>query len=196
MNRDGLGSRQTRMVCTDFTTREDTENALVIEGYFAVFNSNYEIAPGMSESTAPGAFTDAVSGDIRALVNHDTTLVLGRTKAGTFKDKEDGHGLWGSIRINPNDSSAVDLYERVKRGDVDGCSIGFDIADEETEFLENGDVHWTIKKIFPLYECSCCSFPAYQETVIQAREKDFEEAKRRQAELYRSELRLKLKGEK
>lgn len=196
MNRDGLGSRQTRMVCTDFTTREDTENALVIEGYFAVFNSNYEIAPGMSESIAPGAFTDAVSGDIRALVNHDTTLVLGRTKAGTFEVKEDSHGLWGSIRINPNDSSAVDLYERVKRGDVDGCSIGFDIAEEETEFLENGDVHWTIKKIYPLYECSCCSFPAYQETVIQAREKDFEEAKRRQAELYRSELRLKLKGEK
>lgn len=197
INRDGLGSRQTRMVCTDFTTREDAENTLTIEGYFAVFNSNYDIAPGMSESIAPGAFADAISGDVRALVNHDTTLVLGRTKAGTFEVREDSHGLWGRIRINPNDSSAVDLYERVKRGDVDGCSIGFDIAEEETEFLENGDVHWTIKKIFPLYECSCCSFPAYQETNISARSAQKAEIKRRSLELWKTEQKSRLtKGDK
>ena len=196
MSNEMLGKRQTRMVCTDFTTREDAENALIVEGYFAVFNSNYNIAPGMSESIAPGAFSDAISGDIRALVNHDTTLVLGRTKAGTFTVKEDSHGLWGSIRINPNDSAAVDLYERVKRGDVDGCSIGFDIAEEETEFLENGDIHWTIKRIMPLYECSCCSFPAYQETVIQARKDEAKEIEKRRADAWRAELRSKLKKER
>jgi len=194
VSKEELGKRRTRTVCTEFTTREESKDALFIEGYFAVFNSNYEIAEGMSESIAQGAFAEAISGDIRALVNHDTTLVLGRTKAGTFEVKEDSRGLWGRIRINPNDSSAVDLYERVKRGDVDGCSIGFDIAEEETEFLDNGDVHWTIKKVFPLYECSCCTFPAYAETSVQARKDEYQMLKKREIERWKADLSRKLKG--
>ena len=96
--------RQTRSVETKFETRED-DDKLRIEGYFAVFNSNYEIAPGMSESIAPGAFSRTLQGgDIRALINHDTTFVLGRTKAHTLELREDARGLWGSVAINPNDS--------------------------------------------------------------------------------------------
>ena len=60
MNRADIGSRQLRMISTEFNTREDGED-LYIEGYFAVFNSNYEIFPGASESIAPGAFTEAKS---------------------------------------------------------------------------------------------------------------------------------------
>ena len=119
--------RQMRSIASDFKTREDGE-ALTIEGYFAVFNSNYDIAQGMSESIAPGAFTDTLSGDIRALVNHDTTLVLGRTTAHTLELSQDERGLWGKIVINPKDGDAMNLYERVKRGDVNQCSFGFDIS--------------------------------------------------------------------
>lgn len=193
MEKNINSGRQTRMVNTEFTTREDGDN-LFIEGYFAVFNSNYEIAEGMSESIAPGAFTEALSGDVRALVNHDTTLVLGRTKANTLELKEDSHGLYGRVRINPKDSSALDLYERVKRGDVDGCSIGFDIAEEKTDFLDNGDIHWTIEKVMPLYEVSCCTFPAYQETNISARTKEKETLMKREFEKWKTEMREKLKG--
>ena len=50
---------------------------------FAVFNTVYEICPGATESIEPTAFDGALSDDIRALINHDSTLVLGRTKAGT-----------------------------------------------------------------------------------------------------------------
>ena len=107
-----MGKRQVRSIPTKFETREDGEN-LSIEGYFAVFNSNYEIAPGMSESIAPGAFSKTISGDIRALINHDTTLVLGRTKAGTLELREAAHGLWGHIDINPKDIDAMNLYARV-----------------------------------------------------------------------------------
>lgn len=195
MEKNINSGRQTRMVNTEFTTREDGDN-LFIEGYFAVFNSNYEIAEGMSESIAPGAFTEALSGDVRALVNHDTTLVLGRTKANTLELKEDSHGLYGRVRINPKDSSALDLYERVKRGDVDGCSIGFDIAEEKTDFLDNGDIHWTIEKVMPLYEVSCCTFPAYQETNISARTEEKETLMKREFEKWKTEMREKLKGAK
>ena len=123
--------RQLRTAATEFTTREDGEE-LAIEGYFAVFNSNYDLGMGMSESIAPGAFTNTLADDVRALVNHDTTLVLGRTSAHTLDIRQDEHGLWGKVRINPNDSDAMNLYARVKRGDVTQCSIGFDILDEET----------------------------------------------------------------
>lgn len=185
-------NRQLRMIATDFTTREDGETNPTIEGYFAVFNSTYDIAPGMSESIAPGAFTEALGGDVRALVNHDTTLVLGRNKANTLELREDSHGLWGRVQINPNDKDAMNLYERVKRGDVDGCSIGFDIKEEETEFLENGDIHWTIKKIDPLYEVSACTFPAYQETNVSARSAQRDEIEKRRLETWRADMKARL----
>lgn len=185
-------NRQVRSAPTKFQTREDGE-ALRIEGYFAVFNSNYEIAQGMSESIAPGAFSNSIAGDIRALINHDTTLVLGRTKAGTFELREDSHGLWGSVKINPNDGDAMNLYERVKRGDVDQCSFGFNIREEETEFLENGDVHWTIKDV-ELFECSVCTFPAYEETNVSARQKTRDEIQKREADAWRGKMKERLKN--
>ena len=190
MNRD---IRQVRSTATQFQTRDDGGN-LAIEGYFAVFDSNYEIAPGMSESIAPGAFDKTLSGDIRALINHDTTLVLGRTKANTLQLRTDSHGLWGHIDINPNDSDAMNLYNRVQRGDVDQCSFGFDIISEETDFREDGSIHWTIKEV-ELYEVSPCTFPAYEETNIAARAKERDELKKRRAEAWKEKALKKLKGE-
>lgn len=192
MNREGIGMRQVRMINTDFTTREDGDE-LTIEGYFAVFNSVYQITRSLSESIAPGAFTEALGGDVRALVNHDTTLVLGRNTANTLELREDSHGLWGRVRINPNDTAAVDSYERIKRGDVDGCSIGFDIAEEETEYRDDGSIHWTIKKVNPLYEVSVCTFPAYEQTNVQAREEQVATLKKREREAWQAQMKERLK---
>ena len=185
-------NRQLRTISSEFNTRDDGGN-LSIEGYFAVFGSVYEIAPGMSESIAPGAFDNTLSGDIRALINHDTTLVLGRTKAGTLNLRTDNRGLWGHIDVNPNDSDAMNLYERVKRGDVDQCSFGFDIIDEETEFRKDGSVHWTIKEV-ELYEVSPCTFPAYEETSIAARAKERDDLLKRKNEAWKEKMLKKLKG--
>ena len=185
-----IGKRQIRSTRTNFQTREEG-NALLIEGYFAVFGSDYEIAPGMSESIAPGAFSKTLGRDIRALVNHETTLVLGRNTAHTLELREDEHGLWGQIVINPNDGDAVNAYARVKRGDVDQCSIGFDIVDEETEIRADGSVHWTIKDMV-LYEVSCCTFPAYTETNIAARAKDRDDVQRRTLEAWKAKQKARL----
>ena len=136
-----LQRREVRPIATEFTARNEGD-APTIEGYFAVFNSLYEIAPGMTESVAPGAFSRTLANDIRALTNHDTTLVLGRTKAHTLELREDEHGLWGKVSINPNDRDAMNLYERVKRGDVDQCSFGFEIVDEH--LTEDGRREYTM----------------------------------------------------
>lgn len=186
--------RVMRTASTQFNTRDD-DGKLAIEGYFAVFNSIYQIGEMMSESIAPGAFDNTLSGDIRALINHDTTLVLGRTKAGTLQLRTDSHGLWGHIDINPNDTDAMNLYNRVQRGDVDQCSFGFDILNEETEYREDGSIHWTIKEV-ELYEVSPCTFPAYEETSIAARAKERDEILKRKSQAWEEKMLKKLKGEK
>ena len=193
MNDNERLKRQLRTAESSFETREDGDD-LIIEGYFAVFNSDYEITDMMSESIAPGAFSETLGNDIRALTNHDTSLVLGRNRAGTLELKEDSHGLWGRIKINPNDQDAMNTYERVKRGDVNQCSIGFEIQAEETEFFDGGRIHWTIRKI-NLFEVSVCTFPAYAETSVSAREHDAEEVKKRTAEAWKERTLKKLKGE-
>ena len=183
---------QTRTIPSEVQITNNGEKPR-IEGYFAVFNSNYEIEKGYTESIAPGAFTDELHADVRALIDHESRLVLGRTTAATLELREDEHGLWGGIDINPNDTEAMNLYARVQRGDVSQCSIGFRIIDEGVEEREDGTVHWTIKKV-KLYEVSCCTFPAYEETEISARKADIEEIEKRKTALWREEAKKRLKG--
>lgn len=178
---------------SEFVTRAEENGELVIEGYFAVFDSNYDIAPGMSESIARGAFANSISGDIRALVNHDTTLVIGRTTVRTLELREDERGLWGRIVINPKDSDATNAYARVERGDVSQCSIGFDIVKEDTEIREDGSVHWTIRDV-KLWEVSLCTFPAYEETSIDARARERDEIRKRSQQAWKEKMLTKLKG--
>lgn len=188
-------NRQRRCLPVDFQTRE-ADGELYIEGYFAVFNSEYEFWPGATEIILPGAFDESVSGDVRALVNHNADLVLGRTKSGTLELKQDSRGLWGRICINQEDRSAMDLYARVKRGDVSQCSFGFVIESERFVDLGGGKCRWEVEKINPLYEVSPCTFPAYEETGISARKADYEAIRHRRLETWRMQAKAKLTGGK
>ena len=89
----------------------------------------------------------------------------------------------------------MNLYERVKRGDVDQCSFGFDIRSEDTDIRDDGSVHWTIKDV-ELYEVSCCTFPAYEETNISARSAERENIQKRMREAWKETAKNKLKGGK
>jgi HK97 family phage prohead protease len=196
-NEMNIGTRQMRTISSDFKIRETSDtNEKRIEGYFAVFDGTYDMGDGMSESIDPHAFDETISGDVRALVNHDTTLVIGRTLARTLDLKIDAHGLWGSILINPNDQDALNEYARTQRGDVNQCSFGFDILGEDTEVnAENGSVHWVIRKV-KLYEVSVCTFPAYKTTEVSARSKDLAEIRRKSLEAWKLRAIEKLKGAK
>lgn len=193
MNRQEIQKRTMNLEASKFQTREE-EDAFLIEGYFAVFNSIYELWDGATEEIVQGAFANTLEEDIRALVNHDTTLVLGRNKSGTLELAEDERGLFGSIKINPKDSDAVNLYERVKRGDVSQCSFGFEILREETEFPEDGKIHWKILEV-RLHEVSVCTFPAYKETEVEARKEQAEQIEKRKIEAWKESMLKNLKGE-
>ena len=184
-------ARQVRSLAQKFSTREADGN-LYIEGYFSVFDSPYPLWEGAEEIVKPGAFADCLGQDVRALVNHDTTLVLGRTKAGTLELKEDSHGLWGKITINRDDADAMNLYARVQRGDVDQCSFGFDILDEEFTERSDGSVLWTIRKV-KLYEVSVVTFPAYVETAVSARKAEVDTIRRRALDAWKNEMKGRMK---
>lgn len=187
----GERTRELRAVATQFETRQDGETPH-ISGYFAVFNSVYEIGPGMTESIAPGAFSKTLAEDIRALVNHDTTLVVGRTKAGTLELKEDARGLWADIAINPNDGDAMNAWRRVERGDVDQASFGFEIVRQDTEVRPDGSVHWTLQEV-RLFEISICTFPAYKETNISARAAERDDLKARALAAWKERTKERVK---
>lgn len=176
-----------------------------LEGYFAVFNEEYKVWDGWIESIAPGAFARylATGADTKVLWNHDTNIVLGSTANGTATLREDETGLWGSVEINEMDQEAVNAYARINRGDVDGCSFGFDIARMEDWWDDDGIYRTRITEVDPLYEVSPCTFPAYKATSISARNRDsLEQAKEKYAaaqkekrEAWQQEMKKRLKGE-
>ena len=186
-------TKQIRTIHTQFkATRAEEGEDLYIEGYFAVFNQETELWPGAYEEIAPAAFSETLGNDIRALTNHDTTLVLGRNKAGTLELKEDSYGLWGRIKINRDDTDAMNTYARVKRGDVDQCSFGFNILEEKTDWREDGTVKWTIQKV-DLHEVSVCTFPAYEEAGVQARKAEVDQHRKRQLKQRKNQLKERIK---
>lgn len=160
-----------------FEVRENGEDR-IIEGYFAVFGERYDMGWGMSEEIAPTAFDESINGDVRALINHDKKLVLGRTTASTLTLRKDNHGLWGTIKINKEDQDALNVWARVKRRDVSQASFGF--IEQECERVvdrSKGTVHFVQKKVL-LKEVTVCTFAAYESTSLSARDSD-ETAQRR-----------------
>lgn len=185
--------RRAVAVAGDFKTRAE-DGKRYIEGYFAVYGGTYQLWEDAIETIDPGAFDLAADRDVRALVNHDTTLVLGRTTAGTLTLRTDERGLWGSVEINEADQDAVNAWARVDRGDVSQCSFGFDILTEQRELRQDGVTVWHLQRV-KLYEVSICTFPAYEETGVEARKAELENIKKRKTEQWRADALHRLKGE-
>ena len=162
-----------------FKTREETETGdLILSGYFIKFDEVTELWPGYFEVIKREGVEKAIqNADIRALFNHDDSLVLGRTGNGTVILGVDEIGLFGDIIINKEDPQAIGAYARVQRGDVIGCSFGFIPIKINTEERDDSSYLDTILEL-EIFEVSPCTFPAYPQTEIAARQKDFESQKR------------------
>jgi HK97 family phage prohead protease len=177
----------------EITRDEQTPDERTIEGYFALYESETELWAGSYEIISKGAFENTIQkNDIRALWNHNTQYVLGRNKNGSLQLKADDKGLFATIKL-PNTQYAEDLYSLVQRGDIDQASFGFNIIDEELEELADGGYRWRIKDI-DLHEISVVTFPAYENTSVQAREKQVKEIESRKLQQKKSELQKRLKG--
>lgn len=178
---------------TTLKTRDEPDGKKYIEGYFAVFGQETELWAGTYEQLAQSAFDNSLkSNDIRCLFNHDSGAVLGRIANKTLELRTDSHGLWGRVEINAADSMAADVYARVQRGDISGCSFGYTPITEEYEEKADG-YHWTVRDV-DLAEVSVCTFPAYPQTEIQARQKDHENLKIKKMGQRKAEITKKLEA--
>lgn len=146
------------------TRAEDEKRTLV--GYAAVFNSDADIGGWWTERIAPGAFAESISGDVRALVDHDMGRVIGRTKSGTLRLSEDSKGLRVEIDI-PNTTDGNDLWELVERGDISGMSFGFSVTKQSWD--ETIDPPTRTIEAVDLFEVSAVAWPAYDDTEIGKR---------------------------
>jgi uncharacterized protein len=174
------------------TRDEQTPDERIVEGYFALYESETELWENSFEIISRGAFDSSLNKDVRALWNHNTQYVLGRSKNGSLTLKADDKGLFGTIKL-PNTQYANDLYELVSRGDIDQASFGFNIIDEELEELASGGYRWRIKDI-DLHEISVVTFPAYENTTVQAREKQVQQLEQRKLQEKKDALSKRLKG--
>lgn len=150
-----------------FQTTELRTKGRRLEGYAALFGVEASIGAGMLETIAPGAFKSALEErcDILALVDHDPTRVLARTRSGTLRLAEDTRGLSFDLDV-PDTQAGRDVLALAERGDLGGMSFGFIARDE------NVDGHLRELRSVDLYEISVvAAFPAYDGTVINARAK-------------------------
>ena len=144
---------------------EDDQRTL--EGYASVFNVATDLGR-FSETIERGAFSRAISEehDVRALVDHDSGRVLGRTKNGTLELREDKRGLFSRIHL-PDTQEARDLATLIKRGDLDGMSFGFTVERDRWEKQEDRQMRF-IEDV-NLFEVSVVAFPAYEDTEVALR---------------------------
>lgn len=168
------------------------EDGNTIHGYAAVFNSMSEDLGGFREIIAPGAFSDTLDADVRALWNHDANHVLGRTKSGTLRLYEDQRGL--RVEIDAPEAAGW-ILDSMRRGDVDQMSFGFRTRDDQWE-MKDGYPLRTLRKV-DLFDVSVVTFPAYPETDAAVR--SLEEYRQEQTpapdwSLARARLRLAQQG--
>lgn len=130
-----------------------------VEGYASVFNSMSEDLGGFREIIKPGAFTNAMNDDVRALYNHDSNYLLARTASGTLELKEDDKGLYYRFEM-PNTSYGNDMLELFRRGDLSQSSFGFTVERDSWK-LENGQQVRYIESVSSLFDVSPVVYPAY-----------------------------------
>ncbi|ATQ67713.1 MULTISPECIES: HK97 family phage prohead protease [Methylosinus] len=165
--------------------RASGSNPRRLEGYAATFDSEARVGDYV-EIIRPGAFaTSLASGaDILALVDHDPSRVLGRTKSGTLRLAENARGLAFTIDL-PETTLGRDMLALAERGDLGGMSFGFVATDERW----NGNRREL--RAVELKEVSVVSaWPAYTNTIVEARARNLKDRpaswfRRRYAELLR-----------
>jgi len=157
-------------------TREDGGKTLT--GYAAVFyragDSGTEFAPwpGWVERVMPGAFDEALKADdVRALFNHDNSLVLGRNQAGTLTLSVDEKGLRYSVDL-PDTQTGRDVPVLVERGDITGSSFAFMTRGEDGQKVyEDKARNSYIRELraVELFDVSPVTYPAYEGTSVAVR---------------------------
>jgi HK97 family phage prohead protease len=144
-------------------TKAQADALSIVVGYAALYDTLSVDLGGFRERILPGAFARA---DVRALINHDESLLLGRTLSGTLVLSDDQRGLRVQIAL-PNTTYARDLVVLLERGDISQMSFAFR-AVRDRFIKEGGEVVRELAEV-ELYDVSVVTYPAYPETTADLR---------------------------
>ena len=164
--------------------RGENESEMIV-GYAAVFDKLSEDLGGFREKIQKGAFKKTLNADVRALFDHDSKYVLGRTTSGTLSMKEDKEGLFVEIEP-PKAQWASDLRASIDRGDINQMSFGFRTIVDEWNEKDTANVIRTLKEV-ELFDVSVVTYPAYPDTSVALRNLE-SIRKEKEAELTQGDL--------
>ncbi|MEV6638424.1 HK97 family phage prohead protease [Actinoplanes sp. NPDC051470] len=152
-----------RVFLSEVETRTAGEGKRVIHGYAYKFNAKSQNLGGFREQVFTGAGKDSIEADdIRALMNHDANLILGRNRAGTLRMTEDSTGLEYEIDADERQSYVRDLLIALERKDVDQSSFGFVVnPDGEKWSLDEDETPLRTLTSIRLFDVSPVTYPAY-----------------------------------
>lgn len=135
-----------------------------IVGRAVVYNALSEDFGGVRERFAPGSVH--LEDDLLALFDHQTSMVLGRSSAGTLEARANDDGV-DMVAWPPDTQWARDLRVSMDRGDIRHMSFRFICLDDEVT-AENGEIIRTVKAA-EVSELSIVSMPAYTQTSAEVR---------------------------
>lgn len=144
-------------------------------GYAAIFNSPSEViterGKRFKEVIRSGSFSDALpTADVRALINHNPDLILGRTRSGDLKIEQDAKGLRFECDIDPELSYAKDLRRNIEKGRISGCSFAFSVGKGDSHWRDEGGMAFhDIHRISSISDVSIVTYPAYSTTSVSVR---------------------------
>lgn len=167
-------------------------DALVVEGYAAVFDQRANIAGYFEEQIERGAFSDAIGRDeVVFLFNHDDATVMARSSAGNLDLSEDETGLKVSARLSPDDPDASKLAAKMRAGNVNKMSFAF-IPDAE-EWDDTGELPVRTIKRASLFDVSAVTTPAYDGTEIGLRSLELYRSKEHNRSHAVARIRMKMR---
>lgn len=181
------------------TIKATDDEKMIVEGYALRFNTLSNDLGGFVETISPEALKEADLSDVRCLIDHDSSKVLGRTTSETLELKVDDEGLYFRAQL-PDTTYAKDLYENIRLGNINQCSFGFILDENGDEFekREDGLFKRTLRKIKSLFDVSVVTYPAYNDTQVapalrsieQIKEQELADIKAKQQEEVRKQNEL------
>jgi uncharacterized protein len=169
--------------CEELRVARDTDRPRIV-GYAAVFNSPTQIGD-FRETIRPGAFGRALKEgqDVRALLNHNPDQIIGRSKNGTLRMREDARGL--AVEIDPPDTQVGrDTVRMIEQGYLDSMSFAFRVPSRKAQRWSDDGTDRELLDL-DIYDVSVVTYPAYKETTVAVRSSEAAIASRKH------ELRLR-----
>jgi uncharacterized protein len=146
-------------------------------GYSVVYDSISQDLCGFREIIKPGCFAESLkSADVRCLIDHNPTFLLGRNVPGTLRLFDESKGLRIECDL-PDVSYARDLVVTIEREDRDGMSFGFTALEDEWNLDDDGCMIRTVLKA-EIFDVSAVTYPAYTDTSLALRSLDLWKASR------------------